>query len=108
MPFATTVSEPLDTTCRLALFLEDAFLGAARLAGPVTVRIDQQPAPWPKPGEATWIFFALPDGVYTVHVESDPLYPFYQPIDIPVTLPPADPRWPGFPDRSIADPTLML
>lgn len=109
MPFATTVGpETLTVTCRLALLLEDGFVREPRLAGPVVVRIDQEPAPWQKPGESTWIFFALSDGVHTVHVESNLLYPYYRGVDIPVAVPPADPRWPAYPDRSIADPALKL
>jgi hypothetical protein len=109
MPFPTTIGpEVITTTCRLALLLEDAFRREPRLVGPVAVRIDGQPPAWPKPQDATFLFFELPDGAYTIHVASDPLYPYYQPVDIPVTLPVADPRWPAFPDLSIADRTLRL
>lgn len=109
MPFPTTIApETTTSTCRLALLLEDAFRREPRLVGPVAVQVDGQPLPWLKTPDATFIFFELPDGAYTVHVASDPLYPYYRAVDIPVTLPVADPRWPAFPDRSIADDTLRL
>jgi hypothetical protein len=108
MAFALTSTETRNDTCRLALFLSDAVTRDNTLQGTVNVAIAGQKIPVEKPGEATFIFFALPDGAYTITVASDADTPFYQPVAIPVTLPVAHGLWPGYPDQLLADPTLML
>lgn len=108
MGFPLSFSETRNAACRFAVFLTDAFTGRNSLNGTVNVKIAGQPAAFQKPGESTWIFFALPDGAYNISVASDPDTLYYLPVTIPVNLPAAHPLWPGFPDQGLADATLML
>jgi len=108
MAFPLSFQETRNATCKLAVFLSDAFTGRNSLSGTVNAKIAGQSVPFAKPGESTWIFFALPDGAYNVTVTSDTDTPYYVPVTIPVTLPVAHPLWPGFPDQGLADPNLLL
>jgi hypothetical protein len=98
----------------LVLLLWDGFTGSNVLAGDVVVQIGKAGPPYPKTS-AEFVFTDLPNGSYTVSVESAPDQPYYLPVQIPVTLPflrPDDPSWkpiwPGYPDIVLADPSRML
>jgi hypothetical protein len=108
MAFPLIFTEDRTLTSRFTLFLYDGFSRRNFLDGTVEVQIAGQPAPYAKPGEATWIFYSLPDGAYSVTVAPDVDTPYYQPVTIPVNLPVPNALWPAFPDRTLADPTLML
>ncbi len=111
-----------------ALMLLDRFTETNQLAGRITVRIANQPfdrpfVPLQQPGVATFFFFDLPSAAYTLQVRSNregkvddpvlpqddepPYYlsepPYYFGVDIPIVIPPANDRWPGFPDLLLAD-----
>jgi hypothetical protein len=116
-----------------ALMLLDRFTETNQPVGKLTVRIANQPfeppfVPLQQPGQASFFFFDLPPGAYTLQVRSNkdgkvddakppqedepPYYlsepPYYFPVDIPVVIPPANDHWPGFPDFLLADQTKPL
>ena len=127
----TVFSEPRQITLGLALFLFDGLTGRnqllglyddreqerqdealavdaagrARVARHTTLRVVARPlVPRRREGDATFLFFDLPAGAYTFQVRS----PYYVPLDLSLTLPRPDPRWPAFPDIAVADETLPL
>lgn len=98
----------------LVLLLWDGFTGSNVLAGDVIVQIGKSNPNFDK-SSSEFVFMNLPNGTYTVSVQSTPDQPYYLPVQIPVTLPfprPADPAlkavWPGYPDIVLADPNKML
>ncbi len=117
----------------LALMLLDRFTETNETVGRVLVRIANQPfeppfVPAQQPGQASFFFYDLPAGAYTLQVRSNregkaddarlpqedepPYYlsepPYYFAVDIPVVVPPANNLWPGFPDLLLADQTKPL
>jgi hypothetical protein len=117
----TTYSETLELKLALALMLFDGFSGQNRLVGNyerglmaeppptsspyTTVRLaGPGPAPFQKVPSATFLFVGLPDGAHTIQTRS----PYYQPRDIMITLPMPVPRWPAFPDVTLANEDLPL
>jgi hypothetical protein len=111
-----TVPDVLQFTPSLVLSLWDGFTGSNVLAGDVIVRIDNT-EPRFQNGSGGFVFDNLPDGSYSVSIQSVQDEPYYSPAKIPVTLPfprPADtlwdqpPVWPGYPDIVLADPGKML
>jgi hypothetical protein len=124
-------SEPRQLTLSFALMLLDGFTGGsqlmglypgrdqeqedqagaatpeglARLARRTTVRIaGRTVVPRRREGDATFLFFGLTPGAYTFEVRS----PYYEPRDIPLALPRPEPRWPAFPDITLANETIPL
>ena len=116
-----------------ALMLLDKFTESNQLEGKITVRVANQPSeapfiPLQQPGQAAFFFFDLPAASYTLQVRSNregkvedakppqddepPYYltepPYYFGVDIPITIPPANDQWPGFPDLLLADQTKPL
>ena len=111
-----------------ALMLSDQFTETNQLAGRITVRIANQPfagpfVPVQQPGQATFFFFDLPPGAYTLQIRSNqegriddpnaaqadepPYYlnepPYYFNVDVPLAFPLAHALWPAFPDLLTAD-----
>src|SRR5262249_50604807 len=70
-----------------------------RLDEHTTVRLSGRSImPFQKRSAGTFVFFAdLPAGSYTVEARS----PFYQPLDVTVTLPMPSLEWPAFPDVTL-------
>jgi hypothetical protein len=112
MPSATfkqgSTPDTTDLVLDLAVLLTDGYTGEPRLLGTPSVGIAGLPAPYAKPGESTYLFFGIRPGPYTVQVRPADDSPYYLPADIAVTLPMPNPRWPAFPDISLADLTLPL
>jgi hypothetical protein len=111
-----TTPDVLQCTPSLVLSLWDGFTGANVLAGDVVVRIESVKPDFQN-GAGGFVFGNLPDGSYSVSVQSVPDEPYYAPARISVALPlprPADilwdqlPVWPGYPDIVLADPDKML
>ena len=127
----TTFSEPRQLTLGLALFLFDGFTrrnqlvglygdreqerqddalatdaqGRARVARYTRVRIANRPVvPRRRESDATFLFFDLPPGAYTFEARS----PYYAPRDVALTLPRPNPRWPAYPDVTLANEALPL
>lgn len=120
-----------------ALMLSDRFTETNQLAGRITIRIANQPfvkpyVPVQQPGQATFFFFDLVPGAYTLQVRSNqegkiddpnhpqadepPYYlsepPYYFNVDVPILFPLAHTLWPAFPDllsanqdKPLDDPT---
>jgi hypothetical protein len=96
-----------------ALLLYDGFTRSQQLVGQITVRLKDKPTikpftPFEKTAEATFLFFGLPPGDYTVQVRSNERTPearpaYYLPADIPITIPMPHVLWPAFPDITLAD-----
>jgi hypothetical protein len=129
------VAEPdiAELRLSLALLLHDGFTGAHQLIGDVSVAIVSQTLtspptpgqltqPWMfrKTPEATFLFFGLSPGTYSLQVRSNDgspnqTPPFYLPVDITVDV--VDPTiassgstpiWPAFPDINLADESKPL
>jgi hypothetical protein len=127
----TVFSEPRQLTLGLALFLFDGFTdrnellglysarehevndealthetaGRARVGRYTTVRIaTRRFVPRRRESEATFLFFGLPAGAHTFEVRS----PYYAPLDLTLTVPRPDPKWPAFPDVTLANEALPL
>ena len=108
-PFKTAEPDVQDLVLDLALQLVDGFDGSPRLVGDPAVRLAGRPVePYRKESGATFLFFGLKAGDYTIQVRSLPERPYYLDVDIPVTLPMPDPRQPAYPDPSLADPYKAL
>lgn len=110
-----TVPDVREFQPSLVLQLRDAFTDSNILQGDVTVTIGKTSPFFQKESEATFVFARLPAGSYTANVSSSPDQPYYWPVAIPITLPlasPADTAWPqpwvGYPNVTLADPTLTL
>jgi hypothetical protein len=113
-------AEPDTWRLKLAfgLLLFDGFTGLQRLAGEISVSLANRPQrrpfmPFRKSAEATFLFFELPAGAYTFQVRSnenavDRKPPYYQPVDLLISIPMPTIRWPAFPDISLADPDKPL
>lgn len=100
MVLATTFSEKHDQQLSFALHLLDGFTQRPHLLGETTVRLSGKAyRPYPKQPGASFLFFGVPPAAYTIEVRN----PLYVPVDINVHTPFADPRWPAFPDVSLAD-----
>jgi len=116
-----------------ALMLLDRFTETNQLAGKISVRIANQPfeppfVPAPQAGQASFFFYDLPAAAYTLQVRSNregkaddaripqedepPYYlsepPYYFGVDIPIVIPPANDRWPAYPDLLLANQTKPL
>src|SRR5258708_3820267 len=100
--------ETITSSIRFVLELRDAFTRTPVLPGAVEVQISNEWKPFTKPAQGLWIFPALPDGVFNIEVRPAPDVPYYLPVDIPITLPPSNPLWPAFPDRTLANLNLNL
>lgn len=100
----------------LVLQLRDAFTDSSVLQGNVNVSVGSRLPLFQKQPEATFVFAKDPlNGKYTVTVSSTPDEPYYLPVSIPVTLPfptRVNTNWPqpwfGYPDVTLADPSLTL
>lgn len=93
----------------LAVVLFDAFTGRSELRGEVEVRLaGGEQTPFERPSDATFLFFELAPGAYTVTVRSAGASPFYRSVDLSLNLPMPNPLWPAFPDVTLADPNKML
>ncbi len=88
--------------------LYDGVTGLPELAGPVKVAVADHETGWPKTESSQFVFFKLAAGSYVVSVSSDPLFPYYLPVSIPITVPAAGSLWPAYPDRTLADLTKPL
>jgi hypothetical protein len=96
-----------------ALQLFDLVTGADELQGALTVRLKNQPLrkpylPFVKTPEATFLFFALPEGNYTARIESDTDTPYYLPREIGFSVPRRNELWPAIPEFTLADPRWPL
>ena len=101
MPRLVTADPDMfQSSVSLVLLLSDAFRHDAVLLGDLDVVINSAAA-YRKDNGGTFIFNRLSPGLNTVKVTSAGEPPYYKPATIPVTLPLPDPKWPGFPDRSI-------
>jgi len=79
--------------------------GRARVGRHTTVRVaGRSLVPRRREADATFLFLALPPGAHTFVVRS----PYYEPRDLALTLPRPDPRWPAFPDITLANEALPL
>lgn len=79
--------------------------GRARLARHTTVRVAGRPlVPRRREADATFLFLDLPPGSHTFQVRS----PYYDGLDLALSIPRPNPRWPAFPDINLADETLPL
>src|SRR5262245_20026600 len=95
--FKTTNLDRLQLKLAFALLLRDPFTRSPTLLGKIKVSFAGQPevapfVPFQKPSEATFLFFDLPAGDYTLRVASDEQTPYYVDADIPddgaqITLP---------------------
>jgi hypothetical protein len=129
------VTEPdiAELQLSLALLLYDGFTGAQQLLGNISVAIANEMLASPpvtaeimpqwmfqKTPEATYLFFGLLPGAYTLQVRSnesspDQKPPYYLPADLSVNVadlsavePIQKPIWPAFPDINLADETKPL
>jgi len=112
-----TISSPDVRELRptLVLQLRDAFLDSNDLQGEVTVTVGKHSPTFQKKGEATFVFANLPNGSYSATICSIADEPYYLPVSIPIILPfpsSTDSAWPqpwaGYPNVTLADPTLTL
>jgi hypothetical protein len=120
MSFISTQQDIQNLQLSLALLLYDGFTRSQELTGRIAVSFANKPRicpflPFQKTPQATFLFFGLLAGTYTVQVRSnddpwDQLPPYYLPTDLSVTV--ADlsvlvqipkPIWPAFPDINLAD-----
>jgi hypothetical protein len=107
MSFRTGPLEHSKIQLTFALLLRDRLTFADALVGNVGVRAGPR-AGWRKNGSGTFLFFELPNGAVDLAVRSAADTPYYLPADIIVSIPPASPLWPAFPDISLANPALPL
>jgi hypothetical protein len=123
--------EPRQLTLSLALLLFDSYTGRNQLVGLypsreqelqdvaaavddvgllraaryTTVRMAGRTlVPRRRESDATFLFFDLQPGSYTVEVRS----PYYVAVDVTAAVPQTDPKWPAFPDIALADESLPL
>jgi hypothetical protein len=99
-------SETIQTRLALALMLRDGFTQRPQLFGDIDVSVPDVEQGYRKPLESTFLFYTLAPGSVTIRVRSKAEPPLYLDRDISITLPMADPQWPAFPDRSVANPAL--
>jgi len=115
------------------LMLLDRFTETNKPVGKISVRIANQPfeapfVPAQQPGQASFFFFDLTSAAYMLQIRSNkegrvddakapqedepPYYlsepPYYFAVDIPIVIPPANDRWPGYPDLLLADQTKPI
>jgi hypothetical protein len=127
----TTPPDLRELQLGFALCLYDRFTGGQQLAGKMGVRLANKPlvrpfVPLAKAPDAAFLFFDLPAGPYMLEVRSNregradqdqtrveeedylnqPAY--YSKVDISIVLPMPTPRWPAFPDATLADPSKPL
>jgi hypothetical protein len=107
MSFPIGPLEHSQTRLTLALLLRDRLTFADALVGNVGVTAGPGTG-WRKNGSGTFLFFKLPNGAVDLAVRSAADTPYYLPADITVTIPPASPLWPAFPNISLANPALPL
>jgi hypothetical protein len=127
----TAYSETRQLKLGLALILFDGFTGKSQLVGlyddlneeradealaidpqgvsrrgrRTTVRVaGRSIVPRRRESDATFLFLGLPPGTHTFQVRS----PYYEPRDLALAMPRPDPRWPAFPDVTLADESLPL
>lgn len=107
MPFPILKGEDIRDSLQFALLLRDGFANSDELLGDVTVTsgnaVGQQ-----KGDCGTFLFYSLKPGLQSIKVKSGPYTPYYLPATIAVTVPMPAPRWPAFPDVTLADPNLPL
>ena len=141
MAFATVEPDVNELRLSLALMLYDGFTGAQELIGDIAVSVLNEMLASPIQGTlnsppvagqvarqwmfrktpgATFLFFGLAPGAYTLTVRSNPASPnqtppYYLPaeisvnvIDLPIVVPAQKPVWPAFPDINLADQTKPL
>ncbi len=105
----TQYSEFLELKLALALQLSDRFTRQPQLVGETTVQVaGHRATPFQKLPGATFLFFELAPGAYTIEVRSSKDTPYYRAVNIPVLVPSPDPLWPAYPDISVADKTKPL
>lgn len=107
-PFDMPGPDIRELTPSLVLLLTDAFTNEKQLFGDVNVNIAGAAASFQKDPESTYVFLGLKPGKYTVKVQSEPETPYYQPVNIPVSVPSKTPQWPAYPDRALAKLDQML
>lgn len=79
--------------------------GVLRVARYTTIRIAGSTlVPRRRQSDATFLFFDLQPGSYTFEVRS----PYYVSLDVTAAVPQSDPKWPAFPDITLADESLPL
>lgn len=95
-----------DEKLSFAITFYDRFTQDSLLADETTVELVGLPVtPVQKWLEATYLFFGLKPGPYSVRARNGA---YLQPADIAVTLPMPNPRWPAYPDATLADPNKPL
>lgn len=107
MTFSVGALETSETQLQFALLLRDRLTLADALMGDVSV-VASGLSGSRKARSGTFVFSSLPKGAVDLVVSSSPTTPYYLPTDIKVTIPPASPLWPAFPDITLADKTLPL
>jgi hypothetical protein len=109
LPIYKSTPDTNELSLGLAVLLQDRFTGIAQLFGKSSVVLaGVARPPYQKTTESTYLFFGVRPGTYTVQVRSDVATPYYLDVDIPVSLPMPNPRWPAFPDMTLADPSIPL
>jgi hypothetical protein len=134
MPASVSEPEVSELQLSLALLLYDGFTGAHQLIGDISVSIINEILTSPpvadpvmrqwmfqKTPDATFLFFGLSPGAFTLRVRSneaspDQIPPYYLPVDLSVGVPDPPmqngplqkPVWPAFPDIKLADLTKPL
>jgi hypothetical protein len=113
--FETTNPDIFELRLGLAVQFFDRLTRVSRLFGKIRVRLaGSSLEPFPKPDQATFLFFDLQPGAYTVEVRSnrdgglgaEP--PYYLAANIAINLPLTNPLWPAFPDVYVANQNLPL
>jgi hypothetical protein len=133
MASATTELDISELQLSIALLLYDGFTGAHQLIGDISVSLVNETLSSPPVGgrmmqqgtfrktpEATFLFFGLSPGAYSLQVRSNDALPDQTPpyylstdvpvnvTDLPVVLAAQKPIWPAFPDINLADSTKPL
>jgi hypothetical protein len=91
-----------------ALQLYDGFTGTTMLQGNVTASAVNGENATLKPASGQFLFFTLNAGAHVINIVPDPVTAYYLPAVINLTLPMSTPLWPAFPDRALANPSLLL